>query len=125
MADIEARQLYVSTLPYARRAYGLTQKDLAARLGDAPNTVAARWERGELELPQIALLAITSLFEKLHSAEREREDAESGAIPAIPIDAARLRQLMQLCHPDKHNNPKAANDATAWLVEQRRASRKV
>jgi len=39
------------------------------------------------------------------------------------INADRLRQLRRLCHPDKHNGSKAANEATAWLNELLAASR--
>jgi len=35
------------------------------------------------------------------------------------LDDRRIRQLLQLAHPDKHNGSAAANDATAWLLEQR------
>lgn len=30
-----------------------------------------------------------------------------------------LRRLVRLCHPDRHGNSKAANEATAWLLAQR------
>ncbi len=33
---------------------------------------------------------------------------------AIPDD--RLRQLIQLCHPDKHNGSATANEVTQWLL---------
>lgn len=36
------------------------------------------------------------------------------------IDAARLRQLMQLCHPDKHGGSELANKVTQWLAEMKR-----
>lgn len=37
--------------------------------------------------------------------------------PSIPKE--RIRQLLQLCHPDKHNNSLGSNDATRWLLKQR------
>lgn len=40
--------------------------------------------------------------------------------PAIP--ATMLRRLLQLAHPDRHGNSRAANEATAWLLDQRRAA---
>jgi hypothetical protein len=39
---------------------------------------------------------------------------------AIPPDM--LNQLIRLAHPDRHGNSQAANDATAWLLSQRRIS---
>ena len=36
---------------------------------------------------------------------------------AIPPDM--LRRIIQLCHPDKHNNSPAATEATQWLLKQR------
>lgn len=45
--------------------------------------------------------------------------------PASPgsIDAARLRQLLQLTHPDKHANSELSHTVTAWLLEMRKAQR--
>lgn len=33
-----------------------------------------------------------------------------------PITPARLRQLIQLCHPDKHNGSASSNEVTQWLL---------
>ncbi len=30
-----------------------------------------------------------------------------------------LARLVRLCHPDKHNNSPASNEATGWLLGQR------
>ena len=30
-----------------------------------------------------------------------------------------LRRLVRLCHPDRHSQSEAANQATAWLLAQR------
>ncbi len=38
-------------------------------------------------------------------------------VDAIPPDM--LRRLVQLCHPDRHGNSQAAQNATQWLLEQR------
>ena len=32
-----------------------------------------------------------------------------------------LDRLVRLCHPDKHAGSAAANEATAWLLKQRRS----
>jgi hypothetical protein len=37
--------------------------------------------------------------------------------PAVaPIDPGMLRRLIQLCHPDKHGNSQASNEATRYLL---------
>jgi hypothetical protein len=36
------------------------------------------------------------------------------------LDATRLRQLLQLCHPDKHNGSRTAVEVTQWLLSQRK-----
>lgn len=36
------------------------------------------------------------------------------------LDAPRIRQLVQLCHPDKHNGSKTAMKITQWLLDVRR-----
>ena len=56
------------------------------------------------------------------AAENSRLRAElSRARSRGPMgfDKARWRQLVQLAHPDKHRNSKAATDATAWLMAVR------
>ena len=35
----------------------------------------------------------------------------------IPLE--QWRRLVQLCHPDRHSNSEAANQATRWLMEVR------
>jgi len=45
----------------------------------------------------------------------EKAKAETPA----PLDAARIRQLLQCCHPDRHGNSLIANDCTQWLLKQR------
>ncbi len=39
------------------------------------------------------------------------------------IDAQRLRQLLQLCHPDKHGGSELAERVTQWLNEIKRGVR--
>lgn len=36
------------------------------------------------------------------------------------ITRERLRQLLQLCHPDKHGNSQTSQDVTCWLLEVRK-----
>ena len=35
------------------------------------------------------------------------------------LDLKRWRQLLQLCHPDRHGGSAAATEATRWLLEIR------
>jgi hypothetical protein len=35
------------------------------------------------------------------------------------LDTTRVRQLLQLCHPDKHGGSQASTQATQWLLTQR------
>jgi transcriptional regulator with XRE-family HTH domain len=91
-------------LSTGREDFGLTQKQLAEKLGVTANTVA-RWERGELPISKLAHIAAQSVFKSLRGEDQ----------PSPQIDLKRLSQLRRLCHPDKHNNSKASNEATAWL----------
>jgi hypothetical protein len=36
-----------------------------------------------------------------------------------PIEQNMLSRLIRLCHPDRHGNSEASNEATAWLLSQR------
>lgn len=40
--------------------------------------------------------------------------------PPPPIDAERVRMLLQLAHPDKHGGSALATSVTAWLLELRK-----
>jgi hypothetical protein len=44
----------------------------------------------------------------------------TAAIRRIDVDEARLRQLIQLCHPDKHNGSATATEVFQWLQEIKR-----
>lgn len=43
--------------------------------------------------------------------------------PPSPIDKGRLRELLQLCHPDKHAGSALAAKVTQWLNEIKRGVR--
>ena len=49
--------------------------------------------------------------------------ATASSAGADALDAARIRQLLQLVHPDKHGGSSLANDVTQWLLSLRRAAR--
>lgn len=46
-----------------------------------------------------------------------------GEGPPPPFDKTRLRELLQLCHPDKHGGSELANKVTQWLAEIKRGVR--
>ncbi|MBK6278762.1 MAG: hypothetical protein IPF57_11805 [Gammaproteobacteria bacterium] len=47
--------------------------------------------------------------------------AAGRSITATVLDKVRLRELIQLAHPDKHAGSALAVRVTAWLNDQRRA----
>lgn len=119
-----------------RTRHGLTQQQVAERIGVTANTVA-RWERGEIAITMMVENSVRWLEEKLRAESRtkyrrfrprRRRHIET-QIPAPPppaeqitltVDAAHWRQLLQLVHPDKHGGSKMANEITAWLLSQGR-----
>jgi transcriptional regulator with XRE-family HTH domain len=106
---MDTSELHTFFFASGRDVLGLTQKQLAEQLGVTANTVA-RWERGELPVSMLAILAMNYLVGK---SEDEKK------APPPTIDAAFREQLIRLCHPDKHGNSKAANNATARLLQMR------
>jgi hypothetical protein len=59
----------------------------------------------------------------LRGYQAGREAALREATGAIPAD--RLRQLLQVAHPDKHNGSRVAVEVTQWLLAQRRVGAEV
>jgi hypothetical protein len=55
-----------------------------------------------------------ALKAKIASLEWQLLAAQASSIPPDM-----LRRIIQLCHPDKHNNSAAATEATQWLLKQR------
>lgn len=49
--------------------------------------------------------------------------AGRASVQASPIDEVRLRELLQLCHPDKHGGSALAQRITAWLLELREVAK--
>lgn len=82
------------------------QYDRLQREIDAEKTKAQRAET----LWEFKLGCITRNYQK-------ELDALSNRATAIPPDM--LKRLIQLCHPDKHNGKKSAQDATTWLISQK------
>ena len=82
---------------------------------------AERWKRvcrfcyrGE-KRAAAEVAAMRAELELLRRAQRRRP-AEAA------LDQARVRQLLQLCHPDKHGNSKLACEVTQWLLRQKRSA---
>ena len=58
-------------------------------------------------------------------AAREAEMlAELESARRCQIPPERLRGLIQLCHPDKHNGSETATEVTAWLLSIRKAGQR-
>ena len=47
------------------------------------------------------------------------KDARREALARAPIPPERLRALVGLAHPDRHNGSKVATEITQWLLAQR------
>ena len=56
-------------------------------------------------------------------AEQKSKPAPATPPPAKGIEPEMLRRLLQLCHPDKHNNSEASNIATCYLLALRGSAR--
>lgn len=55
---------------------------------------------------------------------RKSKGIVTAAAPGpAPIEPTRIRQLLQLCHPDKHAGSSLANEVTGWLLELRKGTR--
>ncbi len=72
------------------------------------------WAQTELERIQKAL------------AEANQALAQRKAAPSsdVDIDPETLKNLIKLCHPDKHDNSETATRATQFLLEIRDKQRK-
>ena len=51
------------------------------------------------------------------TAGRRTSATPPASTTAVPVDATRVRQLIQLCHPDKHNQSDLAVQVTQWLLQ--------
>lgn len=72
---------------------------------------------------------IAWLRQELRKAESAKNQAENAAfseaiqnLKLLPfyVESARLKTLIQLCHPDKHGGSQTANETTAWLLSLRK-----
>lgn len=47
------------------------------------------------------------------------DDTAPARAAGAALDAGRIRQLLQLVHPDKHAGSELATELTQWLLQQR------
>ncbi len=57
---------------------------------------------------------------KYFQLENDRLKALLAQQAAPTLDAARIKQLLMLCHPDKHDNSSLSTEITKWLLSQRK-----
>ena len=98
--------------------------DVAAQRPEA-TSIPADHRQGELELRRLRA-EVQQLRIEL---SRARQDAEAmrqllRGRPARPAEAGQLLGtqidvLLQLCHPDRHDNSDKANEITRWLLQLR------
>lgn len=55
---------------------------------------------------------------RTESARYETRNAAPESVGAV-LDAGRIRQLLQLTHPDRHGGSELAHEVTTWLLQQR------
>jgi hypothetical protein len=71
-------------------------------------------ERRKMQSEKQALLqeiqALRTQIGRMHNAQ-----SELSAMEALGLDDDRLKAMLRLLHPDKHDNSEAANDAAKWL----------
>lgn len=60
----------------------------------------------------------TFLYRLFRTAQRQLAETQDVAVEATgaTLSRARVRQLLQLCHPDKHGGSKTATEITQWLL---------
>jgi len=67
---------------------------------------------------------INAMGEEDEVVEAERKEAELQRFVArgrpAQMTSERLRQLLQLCHPDKHGNSVLSQEVTRWLLSLRK-----
>lgn len=61
-----------------------------------------------------------TLFEALHNASRAYPPPDKQRTNDFLVSTdKRWRDLIFLCHPDKHNNSECSQEITRWLIENR------
>lgn len=70
-------------------------------------------------------LEVQQLHHQIDRLETEVRRLRALAVRApaptpLPFDLARGRQLLQLCHPDRHDGSDLAHRVTSWLLDARK-----
>ena len=94
----------------ARYKYDLLQKEI-----DRPKVEVERL-KDKLESAKLSVNMWKEMLD-LAGREHERELAALRNQSVIPNDM--IKRLIQLCHPDKHNGKKSAQEVTTWLISQK------
>ena len=72
------------------------------------------WHESAADNPDSTRFEIARLRDQLESLQRRLARPRP-----LPLDAAAIRWILQLVHPDKHNNSPRANAVTVALLHMR------
>lgn len=64
--------------------------------------------------------ALSDALRENQALRQQIKQMNREAMSAADIPEEKLKRLIQLCHPDKHNGSKVATEITQWLLEQRK-----
>jgi hypothetical protein len=77
------------------------------------------WKKGKDYPPTTGDGAFVLLQEAYKDLERQLTQAQRGRVPPATLDPCTLKDLLLLCHPDKHGGSERANRVAKWLNGQR------
>lgn len=101
---------------WKRRCLNCFKRHAAERdsgIAVAQRTSAQQWQEVAAQAKANLEAALEANKQLRHELEKER------GRPLTAIDKTRLRQLIQLCHPDKHGGSPLASEVTQWLNKLR------
>ncbi|MBP6815871.1 MAG: hypothetical protein KAY46_03900 [Burkholderiaceae bacterium] len=104
---------------WKRRCIGCWKRSKTTERASAPDPYAAGYAAGRAEGLAERMAAHQRGFEA--GRAHGRAEAPRSAPVVGAIDKTRMRQLLQLAHPDKHEQSALANEITAWLLSLREA----
>lgn len=61
---------------------------------------------------------VAKLKRRCSRYKQQLKEAQAAAQPAM-LTKAQLMNMIQLCHPDKHQNSRLSTEVTQWLMMQR------
>ena len=71
------------------------------------------------ELKGYKLTLVDDAFRDLQFVLLEHEDYLAGRDKPAMLTSGQIYDLIQLCHPDRHNGSKRSTELTKWLLELR------